>query len=82
MKTNESSPKARPFRVRSAKDLGLALKHFRTQAGMTQTELAERCGLHRSYLATLENGRVTEVMERLMNLFNELGVHLTLDREE
>jgi len=82
MKTQNPSPKSRPFRVRNAQDLGLAIKHFRMQAGLTQAELAERSGLHRSYLASLEGGRVTEAVDRLMTLFNELGVRITLNSEE
>lgn len=78
MKTDSSPGRSRPFRARNARDLGVAIKHFRTQSGMTQAELAERAGIHRSYLAALENGRVTEALDRIMTLFGELGVSVSL----
>jgi transcriptional regulator with XRE-family HTH domain len=82
MQTEHPGPTSRPFRARSAQDLGAAVKHYRTLAGMTQQELADRMGIHRSYLAALETGKVTEAMERVMNLLNELGVRVTLTNEE
>lgn len=82
MQTEDNKPGSRPFRVRSAQDLGAAVKHFRTCAGITQTELANRANIHRSYLSDLENGHRTEALERLMTLFRELGVRVTVAKEE
>ena len=82
MQTDDGPVRARPFRVRSAGDLGLAVQHYRTQAGLTQAELAARAGLHRSYLAALENGHVTEATVRIMSLLSELGVRVSLTRED
>lgn len=78
----DASGKARPFRARNAHDIGVAIKHFRTQAGLTQAELAERTGIHRSYLVGLENGRITEALDRVMTLFRELGVHISMVGED
>ena len=44
------------FRIYSADSLGAAIKHYRARAGLTQAELAERVGLHRSYLSEIEQG--------------------------
>lgn len=82
MKTEDRQPSSRPFRVHRAQDLGAAVKHFRTRAGVTQVELAARAGIHRSYLSDLENGHHTEALERLMSLFRELGVRITITPEE
>lgn len=82
MKTNDRSPRSRPFRVRSARDMGTAVKHFRTLAGMSQAELAARTGLHRTYLTALESGHATEAMERIMALFRELGLRVTIAEED
>ena len=82
MPTDDHQPGARPFRARNARDLGAAVKHFRTCAGITQADLAERAGLHRTYLSDLENGHATEAMERLMAVFRELGVKITISKEE
>lgn len=81
MQTAEREPSDRPFRARSARDLGLAVKYFRGLAGLTQVELASRAGLHRTYLTSLESGATTEALERLMGLFSELGVRVELVRE-
>lgn len=82
MQTDDRKPKSRPFRVRSAGDLGAAVKHFRTCAGITQADLAARAGIHRPYLSEMESGRTTEALERLMAVFRELGVRITLAPEE
>lgn len=82
MQTNDPAAPTQAFRIRHARDLGAAVKYFRTQTGLTQAELAERTGLHRSYLAALEVGHSTEAVERLMSLLGELGVRLTAWRED
>lgn len=82
MPTDEGPPTSRPFRVRSAADFGTAVQHFRAQAGLTQAELAARAGVHRSYLAALENGHVTEAMARTMHLLSELGLRLSITQED
>ncbi len=82
MPTEHCPPGSRPFRVRSARDLGAAVKYFRTLAGLSQAELAARTGLHRTYLSELEGGHATEAMERLMALFRELGVRVTIGEED
>lgn len=82
MTTNDRPPRSRPFRARSAPDLGAAVKHFRTRAGLTQAELAARAGLHRVTLSELESGRATEALVHLMDLFRELGVRVTIAEED
>lgn len=37
--------------------LGLALKTRRSELGITQYELADRCRMQRSFIAGVENGR-------------------------
>ena len=82
MRTEDLKSGSRPFRARSARDLGAAVKHFRLSAGITQADLAARVGLHRAYLSDLERGRSTEALERLMALFRELGVRVSIAKEE
>lgn len=57
---------------------GLAVQEFRGRKGVTQTELAERLGLHRSYLSALENGRSNAAMRALMRAFRELGIEVVV----
>lgn len=82
MQTMKPGATPRPFRARNARDLGAAVKHFRTGAGITQADLAARAGLHRAYLSDLERGHSTEALNRLMDLFRELGVRVTIAKED
>lgn len=80
MKTSPQDEK--PFRVYTPASLGAAIKHYRRQAGLSQAELAERTGLHRSYLSALEQGRETEQVRRIMRVLKQLGVRMSLERAE
>lgn len=66
------------YRVYNAEAFGQAVKHFRRQAGLTQAELARQAGISRTYLAELETGQVTEQTQRLVRLFKELGLRITI----
>jgi transcriptional regulator with XRE-family HTH domain len=82
MATNDGGTTKNPFRVYNAATLGSAIRHFRKAAGLTQEELAARTGMNRYYLNSLENGHETEHMTRLLSVFRELGVRMTLDRAD
>ena len=69
-----------PFRVYTPASLGTALRHYRQQAGLSQAELAERTGLHRTYLSALEQGKETEQLKRLLRVLKQLGVRMTLEK--
>lgn len=57
---------------------GLAVQEFRTRAGLTQAELAERLDLHRSYLSALENGRSNAAMRAVMRALRELDLEVVV----
>lgn len=82
MKTSSDPPGDAPFRVYTPDSLGAAIRHYRQQAGLTQAELAERAGLHRTYLSALEQGRQTEQLKRILRLLKQLGVRMTLERAD
>jgi HTH-type transcriptional regulator/antitoxin HipB len=69
---------ARSFRVYGAGDLGVAVRQFRLQAGLSQARLAELSGVHRSYLSELERGKTTEQLQRLIEILGILGVEVQL----
>ena len=69
-----------PFRIYSPASLGTAIKHYRSQAGLSQVDLAERAGINRSYLSGLEQGHETEQMRRLFRILRELGVRISLQK--
>ncbi len=72
----------KPFRVYTPASLGAAIRHYRHEAGLSQAELAERTGLHRSYLSALEHGRETEQLRRILRVLKQLGVRMSLDRAD
>lgn len=71
-----------PFRIYTAASVGHAIRHYREQAGITQAELAYRTGIDRTYLSLLEHGRGTKQLTRLLAILRELGVKVTLQRED
>ena len=70
------------FRIYSADSLGVAIRHYRHVAGISQADLAKRTGLNRTYLSNLEQGKETEQVRRLLRVFKELGVRMTLEEAD
>jgi len=70
------------FRIYTAASLGDAIRHYRTEAGLTQAQLAEMAGLQRSYLSELESGKETEQLKRIVRVLRQLGVRMTLDKAD
>ena len=71
-----------PFRIYSTESLGVAIKHYREQAGLTQAQLAEQTGLNRTYLSQLEQGLETEALRRLLHVLRQLGVRMSLEKAD
>jgi transcriptional regulator with XRE-family HTH domain len=84
MPTNHatSSTSRGPFRIYTPASLGDAIRHYRTAAGLTQAQLAEKAGLQRSYLSELEGGKETEQLKRVLRILRQLGVRMTLDEAD
>jgi transcriptional regulator with XRE-family HTH domain len=83
MKTSETPVPGRGgYRIYTPGSLGDAIRHYRTEAGLTQAELADKAGLHRSYLSELESGKETEQLKRLLRVLRQLGVRMTLDKAD
>ena len=82
MSANDITGKRQPFRVYSASTLGAAIRHYRNALGISQKELAARAGIPRNYVSALENGLETEQLKRTLAVLRELGVRMTLDRED
>jgi transcriptional regulator with XRE-family HTH domain len=78
---NQRSPQS-AYRIYTPASFGTAIRHYRTEAGLTQAELAEKAGLHRSYLSELESGKETEQLKRLLRVLRQLGVRMTLDKAD
>jgi transcriptional regulator with XRE-family HTH domain len=62
--------------------LGHALKTLRKRRGLSQAELAQSLGLHRSYLSQLESGGLNEQVMRVFDVLMALNAELAIvDRE-
>jgi HTH-type transcriptional regulator / antitoxin HipB len=66
------------FQIRRAEDFGTAVAEFRVLAGLSQSDLANRVGLNRTYLSNLERGEVPAYVERLIVLLDTLGLSVTI----
>jgi DNA-binding XRE family transcriptional regulator len=73
---------SQPYRVYTPESLGAAIRHYRTEAGLSQAELAERAGLNRTYLSNLESGKETEQVRRILRVLRQLGVRMTLAKAD
>ena len=59
--------------------LGVLLEEARTKLGMTQEELADKCGTNKSYISRIENNSSDIRLSTLMRIIQQgLGGHLTL----
>ncbi|KHJ38212.1 antitoxin HipB [Pedobacter glucosidilyticus] len=59
--------------------LGALLEEARTKLGMTQEELAKKCGTNKSYISRIENDASDIRLSTLMKIIQKgLGGHLKL----
>ena len=56
---------------------GHKLREVRLQKGISQEELAERAGLHRTYVSSVERGERNISLVNIENLARALGVALS-----
>jgi transcriptional regulator with XRE-family HTH domain len=53
---------------------GQRVRELRMAAGMTQEDLAERCGLFRTYMSRVETGQANPTLTMIHALADSLGV--------
>lgn len=59
--------------------LGVMLQELRKEKGMTQEELAQKCGTTKTYISRIENNASDIRLSTLMRIIREgLGGHLNL----
>lgn len=62
--------------------LGVLLEEARNKLGMTQEQLAEKCGTNKSYISRIENNASDIRLSTLMKIIQQgLGGHLKLTLE-
>jgi transcriptional regulator with XRE-family HTH domain len=50
------------------------VRRFRQEIGISQEELAERAGLHRTYISSVERAQRNVSLENIFNIANGLGI--------
>jgi transcriptional regulator with XRE-family HTH domain len=70
------------YLVITARDLGAALKHFRTAAGVPQTTAAEAMGIGQPYLSSLEGGKFGRSLTQALRLLRFVGCEVVVRRRE
>ena len=58
------------------KSLGLRIKELRALKSITQEELAERCGMFRTYMSRIESGLANPTLTALYTLADALQVEV------
>jgi predicted transcriptional regulator len=66
------------YLVTTARDLGAALKHFRTAAEITQTDAAEATGIGQPYLSSLEGGKFGSSLTHALRLLRLVGCEVVV----
>lgn len=67
--------------------LGQRIRKLRTAQGWSQEEFADRCGLHRTYMGSVERGERNLTLRSLLTISKCLGITLSelvlgLERKE
>jgi len=64
-------------RGKLAQSFGQIIKTHRGATGLSQEDFADRCGLHRTYVGSIERGEKTVTIETANKLAQALGVPLS-----
>jgi transcriptional regulator with XRE-family HTH domain len=70
------------YLVSTARDLGAALKHFRTAAEVTQADAAEAMGIGQPYLSLLEGGKFGSSLTHALRLLRFVGCEVIVRPRE
>ena len=66
--------------VYSSKDMGAVIRAERKRQGLTQTELANLCGVSLSFISNLENGKTTTELEKTLKVLSTLGLDVIVSK--
>lgn len=60
--------------IEDARSFGQAVRAARKEAGLSQMQLAERCGCSQRFVSEVERGKSTAELGRALRLLVELGI--------
>lgn len=60
-----------------AEDVGALVRRLRAAAGMSQEEFADRCGVHRTYIGSIERGEKAITLETAKKIVEALNISLS-----
>jgi predicted transcriptional regulator len=66
------------YQVITARDLGAALKYFRTAVGVTQEAAAEATGIGQPYVSALESGKFGSSLTHVLRVLRFVGCEVVV----
>ena len=70
------------YLVTAPRDLGAAIKHFRSASGVTQVDAAEAMGIGQPYLSSLERGKFGSSLAHALRLLRFVGCEVVVRSRE
>lgn len=67
------------MQILTIRDLGRAVRERRRELGLTQAELARRCGFSRQWLVAVEGGKGSAEVGRVLRVLQTLGLRVALE---
>lgn len=58
--------------------IGKLISEIRKKKGLSQTQLAERCGMHQGHIARVELGKYSVGLDTLANIAEALGCKIDI----
>ena len=68
------------MKIANAEDVGRMVRQKRKSDGLTLEEAAAVCGVSYAFLSALENGKETARLDKILQVFNCLGIELEARR--
>lgn len=70
------------MRVRTPRDLGIAVRHARHAAGLTQEDLATLAKVSRPWISALEKGKAGAELASILKVVGALDLAFTLEADD